>query len=348
MALDPKRAREPLESFISEAMGVAPCRITKLDRLAGGTVQENWFVEAQAGPAFAQTVRLVLRTGRAVGVDDSLPAVHEFSVLSAAADAGVRVPRPVAACSDPAMIGSAFFLMSFVEGECRPWKLQRMVDVMAQGDSILEQIGAELGRLQSIVPGRGELECLKLPPRDVARQQIADLRAYLDTHEHPHVAIEYALRWLERNAPPPGDVVLCHGDFRNGNVMIAGAEPVAILDWELARWGDAHEDLGWFCMRFFRFARPDLAGGGLGRRAALLKGWQAATGRSVDPDLLRYWDIMANTRWAVVSLQQVARHVSGAEKSIELALVGLATAEMELEALHLIVDAPRGESPKRP
>ena len=41
-------------------------------------------------------------------------------------------------------------------------------------------------------------------------------------------------------------------------------------------------------------------------------------------------------RWAVVSLQQVARHVSGREPSLELALVGLGTAEMELEALSLI------------
>jgi aminoglycoside phosphotransferase (APT) family kinase protein len=347
MALDPARARGPLEGFISGAIGMAPCRITKLDRLAGGTVQENWLVEAEAGPLFARTVRLVLRTGRAVGVNDSLPAAHEFLVLSAAAKAGVRVPAPVAACSDPAVIGTPFFLMSFVEGESRPWKLQRMADVMARGDAILDQVGTQLGRLQSITPGRSDLECLKPPARDVARQQIAELRAYLDTHGDPHVAIEYALRWLERHAPRPGDVVLCHGDFRNGNVMIAGGEPVAILDWELARWGDVHEDLGWFCMRFFRFARPDLAGGGLGRRAALLKGWQAATGRSVDSGLLRYWDIMANTRWAVVSLQQVARHVSGAEKSLELALVGLATAEMELEALHLIVDAAGCESQKR-
>lgn len=340
MALEPERARAPLERFLAAALQVYACRITQMTRLAGGTVQDNWYLEAQAGAAGAAPRRLVLRTGRVVGVNDSLPAAHEYAVLCAAAKAGVRVPQPVAVCTDPAVIGQPFFVMNFVDGESRPWKLQRIPEVMAAGDAILEEIGAELARLQTITPGvNDELGFLKSPPRDVAREAIADMRAYLDRHDHPHPTTEYALRWLERHAPAPGPVVLCHGDFRFGNVTIAGGKLTSILDWELTRWGDPYESLAWFCMRFFRFSRPDLIAGGLGSRAALLRGWRAVSGRVPEAAAIRYWDIMANTRWAVISLQQVGRQVFGGENSLELALVGLATGEMELEALSLIAQA---------
>ncbi|MCC7288045.1 MAG: phosphotransferase family protein [Burkholderiaceae bacterium] len=336
MALEPEGARPALERFLAQAVGSEGCRIVRLRRLAGGTVQDNWDVEISGAPAGVPE-RLVLRTGRVVGVKDSLPAAQEYAVLCAAAKAGVHVPRPVAVCTDPAVIGQPFFLMAFVEGESRPWKLQRMPEVMAAGDAILEEIGAELARLQTVAPAADHgLAFLKPPPRDVAREAIAEMRAYLDAHDHPHPAIEYALRWLERHAPAPGPVVLCHGDFRFGNVIIAGTTLAAVLDWELTRWGDPYESMAWFCMRFFRFGRPDLVGGGLGTRAALLRGWQAVSGRVPDPDAIRYWDVMASTRWAVISLQQVARQVSGGENSLELALVGLGTAEMEMEALSRI------------
>jgi len=340
VALEPESARAPLQRFLAGPLGTEACRITQMTRLAGGTVQDNWFLQVQADASSAAPERFVLRTGRVVGVNDSLPAAHEYAVLCAAARAGVRVPQPVAVCTDPAVIGQPFFVMAFVDGESRPWKLQRTPEVMAAGDAILEEIGAELARLQTITPGGGdELGFLKPPPRDVAREAIADMRSYLDRHEHPHAAIEYALRWLERHAPPPGPVVLCHGDFRFGNVTIAGAKLTSILDWELTRWGDPYESLAWFCMRFFRFGRPDLVAGGLGSRAALLRGWQAVSGCVPEPEAICYWDIMANTRWAVISLQQVGRQVFGGENSLELALVGLATGEMELEALCLIAQA---------
>jgi aminoglycoside phosphotransferase (APT) family kinase protein len=348
MALEPERVREPLERFLASALRNEACRITRMTRLAGGTIQDNWFIEVQAATSDAPARRVVLRTGRVVGVNDSLPAQHEYAVLCAAARAGVRVPQPIAVCIDPDVIGRPFFVMDFVDGESRPWKLQRTPEVMASGESIVEEIGAELGRLQTITPEESDqLSFLKPPPRDVAREAIADMRTYLDRHDHPHPALEYALRWLERHAPGPGPVVLCHGDFRLGNVTIAGGKLSSILDWERTRWGDPYESLAWFCLRFFRFARPDLIAGGLGSRAALLRGWQAVSGRMPDPEAIRYWDIMANTGWAVISLQQVARQVFGGENSLELALVGLATGEIELEALSLIAQADAGSGPEQ-
>lgn len=329
MALELEATRKPLEQYLAHEFG-APCQIDGLARLSGGTVQDNWCIEARVDGI---PRKLVLRTGRTLGVADSLPAPHEFEVISAAAAVGVRVARPIAVSRDTSVIGAPFFITEFVKGESRPWKLQRMPEVMACGDALLEEIGVELARLQTITPDKYRFAGLRPPLADIARAAIAEMRAYLDGHDHPHPAIEYALRWLELNAPPPAPPVLCHGDFRIGNVMIAKGHVAAILDWELARWGDPHEDIGWHCMRFFRFGRPDLSGGGLGNRAALLRGWERERGVKMDPVLIRYWDIMASTRWAVISLQQVGRYISKAEPSLELALVGLGTPEMEIEFL---------------
>lgn len=331
MALNPEQCQALLGDYLQAVFGPA-YGLVRASRLSGGTVQDNWLLEGNLGDL---RTRHVLRTGRAIGVNDSLPAACEFDVIRAAEAAGVRVAKPVACCADPSVIGAPFFVMDFVHGESRPWKVQRSPDTMDKGDLLLEELGTNLARLQTVMAADFVLPCLKAPPRNPALTGIEEMRAYLDSQDRPHPAIEYALRWLELNAPEPKPSVLCHGDFRLGNVMFNGRVE-AVLDWELARWGDPHEDLAWFCMRFFRFARPELEGGGLGRRAALLRGWEQESGKTIDAGVMRYWDIMANTRWAVISIQQAGRHVSGQEKSLELALVGLGTAEMEFEALTLI------------
>lgn len=329
MAVRLEAASKPLEQFLARELA-SPCRIVRMARLSGGTVQDNWLIEIDVG---GSRRKLALRTKYSLGVPGSLAAPAEYEVITAAASAGVRVASPIAIARDDSVIGTPFFITAFVDGESQPWKIQRTPEIMLHGDELLEEIGSELARLQTIRPDNTNLGGLKPPAPDTARAAIAEMRNYLDGHDHPHPAIEYSLRWLELNAPPPTPPVLCHGDFRIGNLMIADGHVAAILDWELARWGDPHEDIGWFCMRFFRFGRPDLSGGGIGERAALLRGWEKTRGAMTDPALMRYWDIMASTRWAVVSLQQVARHVSGADPSLELALVGLGTAEMEIEFL---------------
>src|SRR5208282_1552411 len=100
LGIDPERVRAPLERFLAQALRQDACRIARMTRLAGGTVKDNWLVEVQAGEAGApahggEAIRLVLRTARVVGTEDSLPAEHEYAVLCAAARAGVRVPQPL-------------------------------------------------------------------------------------------------------------------------------------------------------------------------------------------------------------------------------------------------------------
>ena len=63
--------------------------------------------------------------------------------------------------------------------------------------------------------------------------------------------------------------------------------------------------------------------------------YMRASGRTVTPAALVYWQVMAHIRWSIIALQQAQRHLSGVEPSLELALTGKIVAELEWEVLQL-------------
>ena len=80
---------------------------------------------------------------------------------------------------------------------------------------------------------------------------------------------ELALAWLDRKKPAPtAQPVLVHGDYRTGNYLADETGVTAILDWEGAHLGDPIEDLGWLCVKSWRFGAVDRPAGGFGSRAS--------------------------------------------------------------------------------
>ena len=165
---------------------------------------------------------------------------------------------------------------------------------------------------------------------------IEQYRRWLDELDAGRPALEWGVRWLDLEAPAPDEVVLCHRDFRTGNYLVDEGGLTAILDWEFAGWGDPMEDLGWMCSRFWRFGADDLEAGGIAPRQPFYEGYAAESGREVDARKVAYYEVMANLRWAVIALQQCHRFVSGAEQTLELALIGRRVPEMEIEIIELI------------
>ena len=87
------------------------------------------------------------------------------------------------------------------------------------------------------------------------------MRDGLDLVEEARPAFELALRWLHEHRPAPGPVRVVHGDFRIGNLLVDETGLQAVLDWELATLGDPLEDLGWVCVRAWRFGGEGEVGG---------------------------------------------------------------------------------------
>lgn len=315
----------------------ASVRILATDRLSGGAIQENHWLEIDvAGGTWPGRHDLVLRRDAASAVATSHSRAEEFALLKAAHIAGVTVPTPCVLCEDEGILGVPFFLMHRVRGEARG---SRLVKAAPDAD-LVRAIGANLANIHSITPPRDDLPFLGAPPGDPARAAVAQYRAYLDALPDPHPAVEWGLAWLSDHAPDSGEIVLSHRDYRIGNLMIADGKLSATLDWEFAGWSDPLEDIGWFLAKCWRFGRWEQEAGGLGPRDAFLDGYQEASERRIDPAAVTYWEVMAHVRWAVIALQQAWRHVSGEEPSLELALTAHVVPELEAEILAMTGDVP--------
>ncbi len=322
-----------LTNWLIAATGDDRLRIADLSRLSGGAIQQNWAldVETEAGPR-----RWVLRTDAPAVLAVSLPRAAEYALLRAARAAGVTVAEPLLLCEDASVIGRPFFIMARAEGIAAGHRVVKDAALGGGRAALVRTLGRELARIHRIRPPQPDLAFLGPPPADAARAMIAAMRARLDAGGTPRPVLEWGLRALERVAPPPVAPVLCHLDFRTGNVMVDARGVTAVLDWEFAAWGDGHADLGWFCAKCWRFGNTGQEAGGIGPRADFYAGYEAESGTVIDPSRVAWWEVMATIRWAVIAADQAARHLSGQERSLELALTGHIVPELEWDILSAV------------
>ena len=114
---------------------------------------------------------------------------------------------------------------------------------------------------------------------DPALAACALWEATIDEIGEPLPAVEVGLRWLRLNPPPPPPrECLVHGDFRLGNLIVDESGLAAVIDWELCHSGDPAEDIGWVCVRSWRFGNDDLPVAGVGALDELLAAYEAAGG----------------------------------------------------------------------
>jgi len=327
-----------LAAFLTNAAG-AHATIAAMKPIAGGASRETWAVDAEIG-----SVReaLVLRMDLASSMNpDALSRPHEFALLAAAHAAGVLAPRPRWLDADGAALGRPFLLMDRVEGESIGPRVVRRPELAVARRRLPDQMAAQLARIHAIDPA--PLDFLPRPPvnSSPALYALDRTRRVIDTIELQNPALEFGLRWLDQRAPACARLTLIHGDFRIGNLLVGTEGLNAVIDWEFAHIGDPHEDLAWPCVRDWRFGNDALRVGGVGEMAPYLAAYEAASGRAIDLDVLCWWEIMGNLRWAATCHVQAQRHLSGADPSVELASLGRRAAEMELEFLSLIEELER-------
>jgi aminoglycoside phosphotransferase (APT) family kinase protein len=111
--------------------------------------------------------------------------------------------------------------------------------------------------------------------------------------------IEMAIQWMRATAPLSEATVLVHGDFKPGNVLLEEGRIVALLDWELAHLGDPMEDLGWVTQPLRR--REHIIPGAW-EDSELFDRYQSATGFSVHEPSVRWWNVFATFRTAVMQV----------------------------------------------
>ncbi|MBK5289173.1 MAG: phosphotransferase family protein [Acidimicrobiia bacterium] len=312
--------------------------IEDLRRLSGGASRETWAFTAATGDG---PHHLVLRRdpGATIGSTDR---TTEYRLLQAADAGGVAVPR-VRFLLEAADGLGAGFVMDHIEGETIPRKILRD-DAFASARARLTEQCADTAAAIHAIP----LTSLPRLPRQDAASQIDQFQGVLDALGEPHPAFELGLRWLRARAPllPATELGLVHGDFRNGNFIVDGDGLRSVLDWELAHLGDPVEDLGWLCVKSWRFGNVDLPAGGFGTVDELLAHYVAASGTPVSREHLQYWEVFGTLKWGVICEMQAFSHLQGLVRSVELAALGRRIAEMEWDLLDLIDPDPIAAPPE--
>lgn len=306
----------------------APVTVHDLRRLTGGASRETWSFDVE----LANGIVVPLILGRDTSVQPlALTRIQEAAVLQAAERAGVPVPHVlfVLEGGDEDRAVGPGYVMEQIEGETIPRKILRDDFFADARHRLVSQCGAALARVHAV--DVVELGFLDRP--DPVLQYVQVLSGIAE----PHPAFELGLRWLAKNRPPDVDDGLVHGDFRLGNFIVGDDGLRAVIDWELAHIGDPMEDLGWLCVRSWRFGNDDLPVGGFGHRDDLFSAYEALGGRPVDPEHVRYWEVFGNLKWGIICLVQCMSHISGLRPSVELATLGRRACEMEYDLLGLIV-----------
>jgi len=298
-----------LAAQLADALGAF--EITGLVRLSGGASRETWRFVADGRPLILQRQRN--GDGRDMGV--------EASVLRAAGVAGMPVASVVAADAEPSSpLGASFMVMTAVEGETIARKILRDDEFTEARRLLPAQLGAALAQLHAIP--------VEAAPGLVEQDQIGYYRDMLDTLGQPHPAFELAFRWLEQHRPVSPRPAIVHGDFRLGNVIVGADGLRAVLDWELAHLGDPMEDLGWLCVKAWRFGSPKPVAG-VGEYDELFAAYEAAGGAHVDAGAARWWEVLGTLKWGIMCILQCNAHLSGFSRSHELAAIGRRVCENE-------------------
>jgi aminoglycoside phosphotransferase (APT) family kinase protein len=310
--------RGAFQKGLSELLG-REVEVSEPVLLAGGASKEAWAVDADGE-------RLIVRRAAATVMHHhTLTLGQEYAVIEAAFEAGVKAPKPYGYLAD--LAGREAFAMARLEGDTIGRRIVRKDELAGARERLPEQMAEELAKIHSIPAAR-------LP--FLAEASVEQMVAELDEVGEPHPAIELGLWWLRENRPPARELVVNHGDYRIGNVVVDPDGLVGVLDWEFVHLDDPVRDIGFGMIRTWRFGVPEKRLGGVGDAEPFIERYNELTGREVRPEELDYWEVAGNVAWAIGSLTQAQRHLSGRDRSVELATLGRLGAEVEYELCRLL------------
>src|SRR5579863_5122930 len=267
-----------------------------------GPLAVRQFVGGQSNPTFlleTPGARFVLRK-KPPGT--LLPSAHavdrEYRIIKALATTDVPVPRVHLLCEDAGVIGTAFFVMDFVEGRI-------MRDPMMPGSSPRERavcydsMNDVLARLHKVDFRAVGLGDYGRPQAYVQRQLARWTKQYEASKIDEIPEMDRLIEWLERHIPADDETTIAHGDYRIENIIFHPVEPrvVAVLDWELSTLGHPMGDLAWACRAYHcppgidgvsSFQGIDLKAYGIPSEEEFVAAYCRRVGRASVPDLMYF------------------------------------------------------------
>jgi aminoglycoside phosphotransferase (APT) family kinase protein len=260
----------------------------RFELIAGGRSNLTYRVTDRAGNSYAL---------RRPPVSHVLPTAHdmtrEHTVITALGSTGVPVPRTLGLCTDVAVNGAPFYVMSFVEGhilrdERAAAELSEASRARA-GDSLIDTL-VQLHAVDVDAVGLGDFARRDgYIARQLKRWHGQFTQSTIDGEPGPAV-VDRVHELLAARIPEQQGVSIVHGDYRLDNTVLDDEGQVqAILDWELWTLGDPLADLGLLTVYWAEPEDSDqaLLGvapttlPGFARRSELLARYAAASGRDI-------------------------------------------------------------------
>lgn len=317
-----------LRAVVERKIG-APATLHDLRRLTGGANRSTWSFDAGIGAA---RLPFILQLGvetfdPVAGFTPEVDADQQARLMIAAVEAGAPAPR-VRAILEPADGLGHGYITERVAGETLGPRILRDDRFAAARPRMASQCGEILAAIHRI-----DLAKVPFLTRQNAAEHVDAHRRIVDYYGFHLPALELALRWATENIPKVQRHTVVHGDFRLGNLIVGEDGIRCVLDWELAQTGDPMQDLGWLCIRTWRFGGPHPVGG-FGSREDLFTAYERASGHSVDPAHVRFWEAFGNVKWAIDCLRLGLRGVE--ETVIERSAIGRRIEEPLWDFLNLI------------
>ncbi|MFN8667701.1 MAG: phosphotransferase family protein [Gemmatimonadaceae bacterium] len=257
-----------------------------------------------------------------VGKGVAHDVVREARLLTALGSAYAKVPRILAICDDPAVLGAPFYLMERAAGiilrDRLPAGLELDVPTMRRVSEAAVDTLAEIHGVDYTAAG---LASLGNPVGYVERQVSGWARRFeaARTGEQPYV--DRVIEWLSTSRPAVEGASLVHNDFKYDNLVLDPHDParvVAVLDWEMATIGDPCMDLGTTLAYWVEATDPPLLRSlGLGvtalpgnlTREEVVARYEVVAGRTVADPVFYY--AFGLFKVAVIAQQIFARYVRG-------------------------------------
>jgi len=347
-----------LERFLAgrlpDARGV---RVLDLEVQTEGFSQETFSFTAEAeGGGGRRRSAWVVKREPVAGLLEPYDLEPEFRVLHALSDDPLPSPRTPWFERDRAVLERPFYVMERLAGEVpipAPGPRGEGPFDEAERAALAPQVMAALAALHAVDWRARGLAFLGEPPRCpgglVRGAAAAEVERWAARIERSGIApapvVAEALVWLRRQAPPAGDLVLLHGDYRLGNWLVARAGAATrltgILDWEMVHLGDPVEDLAWCASHLWRAQTPRAAC--LAPPAELAALYERASGRAVDPERLRYYEVLAIVKMIAIMMTGVRAFREGRTADLRMAIF-----DHQLPFLHALLAALRGWLPLPP
>jgi aminoglycoside phosphotransferase (APT) family kinase protein len=297
--------------------------VAKLYRIPGGASRETWSADVRWLEDSGKERRqgFIIRRDPEASLVDSDRRV-EFDFYRSFADSAVPVPRPLFLETDAAWLERPFFVMERLDGCESQFQALLEPGFAPHRAGLARRMYEILADIASTpVAGLPATESSEVPaPEACWKRELDYWEGMIDANQlEPQPIARAGIRWLRAHPPPPPpQVSVVHGDYRTGNFLSREDRILAILDWEMAHFGDPLEDLAWSFMPAWQWARDGKAGGIVEADEAV-RVWERRSGRRVDRAALHWWLTFSCVKAQGIWLTGARQFADGRAQDIMLA-----------------------------